>query len=302
MRVGDARHPSGGYIARLANQGPPLILLTGFLGAGKTTILNRVLAREHHRKIGVVINELGRIDIDTRLIKSRSGDVMELAGGCVCHEVRVQSELWAAIAELNRRSHPELVLLETTGIAEPWSILDGLESLPPDTAPAVAAGVVCVVDAEVGRGAAAPARGGPRAGRSRRSNPPHQVGPGRPRGGGGAAPRARSAQPERRTRQLPRHRRGDRGARSLAARHPRRRSPLSASGGPSARPQPARRRRIHRSRSAAGRAAARARGSPRLRPGAGQGLRSPGRRTAPRLPGTRGCPDQPRPRRGMGTR
>jgi G3E family GTPase len=129
---------------------PPLILLTGFLGAGKTTTLNRVLGREHHRKIGVVINELGRIDIDTRLIKSRSGDVMELAGGCVCHEVRVQSELWNAIAEVNRRSRPDVVLLETTGIAEPWSILDGLESLPADTAPAVAAGVVCVIDAEAG--------------------------------------------------------------------------------------------------------------------------------------------------------
>lgn len=129
---------------------PPLILLTGFLGAGKTTTLNRVLGREHHRKIGVVINELGRIDIDTRLIRSRSGDVMELAGGCVCHEVRVQSELWNAIAEVNRRSHPDVVLLETTGIAEPWSILDGLEGLPAGTAPAVAAGVICVVDAEAG--------------------------------------------------------------------------------------------------------------------------------------------------------
>jgi G3E family GTPase len=128
---------------------PPLILLTGFLGAGKTTTINRVLARQHHRRVGVIINELGRIDIDTRLIKSRSGDVMELAGGCVCHEVRVQSELWAAIAEVNRRSQPELILLETTGIAEPWSILDGLEGLG-DDAPALAAGVVCVVDAEAG--------------------------------------------------------------------------------------------------------------------------------------------------------
>jgi G3E family GTPase len=131
---------------------PPLILLTGFLGAGKTTTLNRVLARQHHRRVGVIINELGRIDIDSRLIKSRSGDVMELAGGCVCHEVRVQSELWAAIAEVNRRSQPELIVLETTGIAEPWSILDGLEGLPADQAPALAAGVVCVVDAEAGAG------------------------------------------------------------------------------------------------------------------------------------------------------
>jgi G3E family GTPase len=129
---------------------PPLLLLTGFLGAGKTTTLNRVLTRQHRRRIGVIINELGRIDIDTRLIKARAGDVMELAGGCVCHEVRVQSELWAAIDEVVRRSNAELVLLETTGIAEPWSILDGLEALPPGEAPAVAAGVICVVDAEAG--------------------------------------------------------------------------------------------------------------------------------------------------------
>jgi G3E family GTPase len=125
-------------------------LLTGFLGAGKTTTLNRVLTRQHRRRIGVIVNELGRIDIDTRLIKARAGDVMELVGGCVCHEVRVQSELWAAIDEVVRRSGAELVLLETTGIAEPWSILDGLEALPPGEAPAHAAGVICVVDAEAG--------------------------------------------------------------------------------------------------------------------------------------------------------
>ncbi len=128
---------------------PPLVILTGFLGAGKTTTLNRVLGAQHHRRVGVIINELGRIDIDTRLVKSRSGDVMELAGGCVCHEVRVQSELWAAIAEVTRRGRPDVVVLETTGIAEPWSILDGLEGLGAD-APAVPAAVVCVVDAEAG--------------------------------------------------------------------------------------------------------------------------------------------------------
>ena len=68
---------------------PPLLLLTGFLGAGKTTTLNRVLGRQHRLRIGVIVNELGRIDIDGRLIRSRAGDVMELVGGCVCHEVRI---------------------------------------------------------------------------------------------------------------------------------------------------------------------------------------------------------------------
>jgi G3E family GTPase len=128
----------------------PLIIVTGFLGAGKTTMLNRVLGAAHGRRVGVIINELGRIDIDTRLIKSRSGDVMELVGGCVCHEVRVQSELWAAVAEVVKRSEPEVMILETTGIAEPWSILDGLDALPRRTAPVTAGAVVCVVDAEAG--------------------------------------------------------------------------------------------------------------------------------------------------------
>jgi G3E family GTPase len=128
----------------------PLLIVTGFLGAGKTTLLNRVLGAAQGRRVGVIINELGRIDIDTRLIKSRSGDVMELVGGCVCHEVRVQSELWAGVADVVARSQPEVVILETTGIAEPWAILDGLDALPRRTAPVSAAGVVCVVDAESG--------------------------------------------------------------------------------------------------------------------------------------------------------
>jgi len=132
------------------NEPVPLLIVTGFLGAGKTTVLNRVLGAQHARRIAVIINELGRIDIDTRLIKSRAGDVMELVGGCVCHEVRVQSELWAAVAEVVDRSRPEVVVLETTGIAEPWAILDGLDALGSRAAPVSAAGVICVVDAEVG--------------------------------------------------------------------------------------------------------------------------------------------------------
>jgi G3E family GTPase len=138
------------YFGRPMNEPVPLLIVTGFLGAGKTTVLNRVLGAQHQRRIGVIVNELGRIDIDTRLIKSRSGDVMELVGGCVCHEVRVQSELWAAVAEVVARSRPEIVILETTGIAEPWAILDGLDALGRRTAPVTAAGVICVVDAEVG--------------------------------------------------------------------------------------------------------------------------------------------------------
>jgi len=107
----------------------PLVILTGFLGAGKTTVLNRVLGAQHHRRVAVLVNELGRIDVDAALIRGRAGDVLELAGGCVCHQVGVQRELWSALADVVERSRPDVVVLETTGIAEPDAILRGLDRL-----------------------------------------------------------------------------------------------------------------------------------------------------------------------------
>ena len=131
----------------------PLVILTGFLGAGKTTVLNRVLGAQHHRRVAVIVNELGRIDVDGRLLKARAGDVVELAGGCVCHEVRTMDELLEAFAEVIPRSRPEVIVLETTGIAEPAAILAGLAAAPADPeAPGLvfAARVVTVVDADAG--------------------------------------------------------------------------------------------------------------------------------------------------------
>lgn len=154
----------------------PLVILSGFLGAGKTTVLNRVLGAEHHRRVAVLVNELGRIDIDAGLIRSRAGDVLELAGGCVCHQIGVQRELWSALGDVVRRSRPEVVVLETSGIAEPDAILEGLAALragagvdradagdadaeddgagapgpPLEDPPVRASAVVTIVDAEAG--------------------------------------------------------------------------------------------------------------------------------------------------------
>jgi G3E family GTPase len=135
----------------------PLVILTGFLGAGKTTVLNRVLGAQHHRRLAVIVNELGRIDVDGQLLRARAGDVVELAGGCVCHEVRTMDELWEAFAEIQRRAQPDAIVLETTGIAEPEALLEGMQdkatrvgktsALPRQVVPSR---VVTVVDAEVG--------------------------------------------------------------------------------------------------------------------------------------------------------
>lgn len=129
----------------------PFTILTGFLGAGKTTTLNRMLAAPHGRRIAVLVNELGRIAIDSKLIVHRGGDVLELAGGCVCCKLDVKNDLWDGIAEVVARTQPEQVVLETTGIAEPDAILEGMDRLPEAVrGRIVPSGVVCVVDAEAG--------------------------------------------------------------------------------------------------------------------------------------------------------
>ncbi|MBK9031589.1 MAG: GTP-binding protein [Myxococcales bacterium] len=129
----------------------PFTILTGFLGAGKTTTLNRMLAAPHGRRIAVLVNELGRIAIDTRLIVARGSDVLELAGGCVCCKVDLKSDLWDGIAEVVARSKPDQVVLETTGIAEPAAILDNLGRVPAAVRDRIVpAGTIAVVDAEAG--------------------------------------------------------------------------------------------------------------------------------------------------------
>jgi len=146
----------------------PFTILTGWLGAGKTTALNRMLAAPGGRRIAVLVNELGRISIDTQLIVSQGGDVLELAGGCVCCKVDIKNDLWEGIADIVARARPDHVVLETTGIAEPAAILDSLVESPrlgtePDAIAAkrareqaaarehiAPAGVICVVDAESG--------------------------------------------------------------------------------------------------------------------------------------------------------
>jgi G3E family GTPase len=127
----------------------PFTILTGWLGAGKTTALNRMLAAQHGRRIAVLVNELGRISIDTQLIIGRGGDVLELAGGCVCCKVDTKNDLWDGIDDIIARSNPHAVVLETTGIAEPAAILDGLVKVSPAIRERILpAGVICVVDAE----------------------------------------------------------------------------------------------------------------------------------------------------------
>jgi G3E family GTPase len=124
----------------------PAIVLGGWLGAGKTTLVNRLLRAADGRRIAVLVNDFGDVGIDADLIVSRDGSVMNLAGGCVC--CSVGSDLLEALVALPRSEPPfDLVLLETSGVALPGSVARSAR-----LAPGIAVdGTVVLVDAETVR-------------------------------------------------------------------------------------------------------------------------------------------------------
>jgi G3E family GTPase len=128
----------------------PLTLLTGFLGAGKTTAVNRLLGARAGKRVAVLVNDLGRVNVDRALIEREGGDVLELSGGCVCCAVNVQRDLWEGIIDIVDRAAPDALLLETTGIAEPHVVLDRLRDADGPRERVIPAGLICVVDAQAG--------------------------------------------------------------------------------------------------------------------------------------------------------
>lgn len=100
----------------------PVTVITGFLGAGKTTVLNHLLAQRGLQRVAVIENELGAVPIDHDLVVGADEEVVTLANGCLCCTVR--QDLVRALRTLAlRRFRPERVLVETTGLAVPTPIL-----------------------------------------------------------------------------------------------------------------------------------------------------------------------------------
>ncbi|WP_232477331.1 GTP-binding protein [Roseomonas sp. KE0001] len=123
----------------------PVLLVTGFLGAGKTTVVNHILREAGGRRIAAVVNDFGAINIDAELIAGASDGVVSLANGCIC--CTLEGDLLRTLATLLRRApRPEAIVIETSGVADPADIVRNLmdpvvwKEAPLET-------VLCVVDA-----------------------------------------------------------------------------------------------------------------------------------------------------------
>lgn len=120
----------------------PVTLLTGYLGAGKTTVINHLLGIADGPRFTVLVNDFGALDIDARLIADRGGDTITLSNGCAC--CSIGDDLSEALAaQLALPTPPKRLLIEASGVAEPMRLARAIEAWPDFRLDAV----VTIVDA-----------------------------------------------------------------------------------------------------------------------------------------------------------
>jgi G3E family GTPase len=100
----------------------PVTILTGFLGAGKTTLMKRLLTEQHGQRIAVIENEFGEVGIDHELVINADEEIFEMNNGCICCTVR--GDLIRIMGNLmKRRDKFDHILIETTGLADPGPVV-----------------------------------------------------------------------------------------------------------------------------------------------------------------------------------
>ncbi len=135
----------------------PITLLTGYLGAGKTTLMNHILANQDGYKAAVIVNDIGEVNIDSSLIQKggvvteQEDSLVPLTNGCIC--CTLKTDLMQQIAELVRSRKFDYILIEASGICEPMPIVQTIAmmdgTIPDSEIPPIVRldGVITVVDA-----------------------------------------------------------------------------------------------------------------------------------------------------------
>jgi G3E family GTPase len=122
------------------------MIVTGFLGAGKTTFINHLLLQNNGVKIGLIENEFGDVSIDTRLITDYQPEsIVELTNGCIC--CTIFNEFSMTLQELiKKHDHLEQLIIETTGIADPGPVIEPFFQDPDLKRLFELNGTICLVD------------------------------------------------------------------------------------------------------------------------------------------------------------
>ncbi len=120
----------------------PITVLSGYLGAGKTTLVNRLLKEDHGKRLMVLVNDFGAVNIDADLLSNCGANTMALTNGCVC--CSLEGDLFDALnTVMDMSPRPEHLIVETSGIADPASIAAAAIAEPSLSY----AGIVTLVDA-----------------------------------------------------------------------------------------------------------------------------------------------------------
>jgi len=126
-----------------------VLTIGGYLGSGKTTLVNHLLRNADGRRLAVLVNEFGDLPIDEDLIEAEDDSLISIAGGCIC--CSFGNDLLGALTSMTQMSPPpDTVIIESSGVAIPGAIVASLSLLPGLTSD----GIVVVVDAETVRKAA----------------------------------------------------------------------------------------------------------------------------------------------------
>jgi len=102
----------------------PVILITGYLGSGKTTLLNNILKQEK-RKVALIVNDMGSINVDAEILKKNGSNVaecpmFELQNGCICCTLR--DEFIEQVEKISKLDSIEVVFVEASGISDPGAV------------------------------------------------------------------------------------------------------------------------------------------------------------------------------------
>ncbi len=100
----------------------PITILTGYLGAGKTTLLNRILHGDHGKRIAVLVNDFGAVNVDAKLVVDVEGETISLANGCICCTIR--GDLIESVQTLlTSDTPPDYIVIEASGVSDPAQVV-----------------------------------------------------------------------------------------------------------------------------------------------------------------------------------